>query len=874
MRNNKGFVSLLVIFVGFVIFAFAYFVIWNMGFLQNNLRRSESAFNNFINAISYVYNDEDIRNADIMLEIEDIEEVPDAFLQILQKDLVLDENLSPTAKSPVTHFTIDTIELIESENPEEDNLQEIYIRIEYSPRSLRGLFSDALIFEATNRLKFKGENEEKSVLENTNEDNLEEGEFYLIDVSNPYIEFQDDANEILWPYNYDEIENIFKANTNIRTAIDTLDSENEDVVGFFVFKKYQTYEDEREDLREVAIGSNHILGLTLEGNVIGWGDDYYNQISIPEELTDNSIEVVSVQSGANHSLALDESGNIYAWGDDSYNQLAIPENLPEIQKIEAGENFSVALSVNGDVYAWGLNSFGQLNVPNIGDFEDIQDIAVGNAHVIALKSSGEVFSWGKNDYGQIDIDDNLTVSDIWAGKDYSIVQTTQGNNYNLYFYGENEFVIPFDDNGDIRHIIVSPLADHMILLFNDDTYEAFGKNDDGQIDIPEDFVIDFAYTGARNTVLETSEGLYIIGNNDYEQLYPPPYVRYIPNYFAIEAIYDYDDEDEMWFNETYFPEEVENRFVYFSPASVFEDPVFTPPGQDGDPPGQGGTPPGQGGTPPGQGGEEEEGDFILEDWILIESQVTSLVGKYMNMPDGGSDTRIILNPDLDDRRNHWNLSWVDDGAERGYRLSNREEDEYVARISSEQSDFEIVKSTTLGDDTFFNPAKVFGSGGEEVTLDENDSNYFMYSYEHPDRIIGRENIDTELLSGVSDSAPRNRWRLSYAIPEQQPIVEEKDQDSITLVDMGENIEYRINEGSWQSDNEFTDLEPSTEYTFQLRRTSDSINEINIDASEPSEGVVISTDEPIPFLLGEDEIYLGRTGLNIEKYLTITRKIIP
>jgi alpha-tubulin suppressor-like RCC1 family protein len=58
-------------------------------------------------------------------------------------------------------------------------------------------------------------------------------------------------------------------------------------------------------------------------SLVGWGNNYWGQASIPAGLTD----VVAMAGGEAHSLALKGDGAVVGWGHNGFGQTNIPSHL-------------------------------------------------------------------------------------------------------------------------------------------------------------------------------------------------------------------------------------------------------------------------------------------------------------------------------------------------------------------------------------------------------------------------------------------------------------------------------------------------------------------------------------------------------------------
>ncbi len=150
---------------------------------------------------------------------------------------------------------------------------------------------------------------------------------------------------------------------------------------------------------KIAAGYYHSLAIKKGGYVAAWGDNRWNQSTVPATLGGLCTQIAC---GYAHSLVI-QSGKVIGWGagttntgtNQNYGQLMVPSNLGKCTQVAAGEYFSVALRDSGQVVTWGLVWGG---VPsNLGA---CTAIAAGNKHCVAIQSSGNIVAWGDNTYGQ------------------------------------------------------------------------------------------------------------------------------------------------------------------------------------------------------------------------------------------------------------------------------------------------------------------------------------------------------------------------------------------------------------------------------------------------------------------------------------------
>jgi hypothetical protein len=230
------------------------------------------------------------------------------------------------------------------------------------------------------------------------------------------------------------------------------------------------------DVVAMAGGEAHSLALKGDGTVVAWGHNGFGQTNIPSGLTD----VVAIAAGNFHNLALKGDGSVVAWGANYYGQTNVPVGLADVVAIDAGRNHSLALKSDGTVVAWGDNYFGQTNVPP--GLTDVVAIATREQHSLALKSDGTVIGWGDNRFGQINIPAGLAnVVAIDAGEYHSLALKSDGT---VVAWGSN-----FDGQVNVPAGLTDVVAIaagnyHTLVLKSDGTLAAWGANYSGVSTIP------------------------------------------------------------------------------------------------------------------------------------------------------------------------------------------------------------------------------------------------------------------------------------------------------------------------------------------------------------------------------------------------------
>ncbi|PIK40603.1 putative Williams-Beuren syndrome chromosomal region 16 protein-like [Apostichopus japonicus] len=194
------------------------------------------------------------------------------------------------------------------------------------------------------------------------------------------------------------------------------------------------------EVKQVACGHDHSLFLTKAGEVYscGWGADgqtglgHYDTCSTPTKVEgDLKGEAISeVVAFSDCCLAVSENGDLFGWGNSEYNQLSLVSEetqvcTPRHLKCQGvGKNHSAAVGgsicaiVNneGDLFTWGYGILGKgpnlaeskypQHIPstlvgrsNINPEVKVSKVRCGLHHFAALTDRGDLYTWGTNGTG-------------------------------------------------------------------------------------------------------------------------------------------------------------------------------------------------------------------------------------------------------------------------------------------------------------------------------------------------------------------------------------------------------------------------------------------------------------------------------------------
>lgn len=193
-------------------------------------------------------------------------------------------------------------------------------------------------------------------------------------------------------------------------------------------------------IRQIAIGSKHVLVLTYEGVVysrgsegcgcVGQGGAKGSADFKPIPALENK-KVKLVAAGPMYSVAVTHEGDVYSWGQafqgetgllttveavPRYANLITPKRVAEVS---CGHGHALARTEGQQCIAWGENTCGQLGIgqkskptcePKVLDAipSQIAKVSAGWAHSVAVGTDGRVYAWGLNSHGQLGLGDTVT----------------------------------------------------------------------------------------------------------------------------------------------------------------------------------------------------------------------------------------------------------------------------------------------------------------------------------------------------------------------------------------------------------------------------------------------------------------------------------
>jgi len=327
------------------------------------------------------------------------------------------------------------------------------------------------------------------------------------------------------------------------------------------------------EVKDMAVGCEHVLMVTDDGTVYSWGRDYTGQLgrSVDEPAgyepgtvpALDGVTIEGVASGCDHSLAWNADGNLWGWGSNGSSKLGTAADgsvLPDDEydkpvliyegaiMADGGRNFTAVIDTSGEVYAWGaiLTDFSDsgsavfesavpehLDIP--GDRAAVKIVCTAWSALAALADDGTVWQWGYlNDdtfHETFDQVAGIEAVDIAGGGGHFLAELSDGSLYTWGGFYDHSWDGTYP--ADSGYASIAAGYSCSLVLTDDGKLYGWGANGAGQLGLPYwmfstsepvriDTLYDADFTGARifsdghsNTFVSLADGsLYAWGEND------------------------------------------------------------------------------------------------------------------------------------------------------------------------------------------------------------------------------------------------------------------------------------------------------------------------------------------------------------------------
>ncbi|KAK4877658.1 hypothetical protein RN001_010164 [Aquatica leii] len=230
-----------------------------------------------------------------------------------------------------------------------------------------------------------------------------------------------------------------------------------------------------KEIKDIACGQDHSILVTQDGSVYscGWGADgqtglgHYNSESEFTKVQGDiaSENIVKVATTADFVLALNDKGDVFGWGNTEYAQISTKDgsqqicnpiylemckNVGKIRDIAAGGSFCMIVNDKGEVFVWGYGLLGvgpsvqstpvPVQIPStlfgVNDFQPdtvVKSVHCGMNHLCAITNYGDLYMWGRNKHNCLGLGDDKDqtfplrvsvgglVTDVVCGVDHNVV---------------------------------------------------------------------------------------------------------------------------------------------------------------------------------------------------------------------------------------------------------------------------------------------------------------------------------------------------------------------------------------------------------------------------------------------------------------------
>ncbi|KAF7279900.1 hypothetical protein GWI33_006605 [Rhynchophorus ferrugineus] len=201
--------------------------------------------------------------------------------------------------------------------------------------------------------------------------------------------------------------------------------ENEDYIRSNTIHHIQNINN--KEIIDIECGQDHSLFITADGSVYscGWGADgqtglghFKNSDCLSKINGDIENEkIVKISCRSDFVMALSEKGDVFGWGNTEYGQMSLPDDEQQLchpthikmlqghgkfKSVASAGSFCLAANENGEVFTWGYGLLGK------NDFQPeskVVQVFCGLYHAAAVTNYGDLYIWGRNKSGCLGLGD-------------------------------------------------------------------------------------------------------------------------------------------------------------------------------------------------------------------------------------------------------------------------------------------------------------------------------------------------------------------------------------------------------------------------------------------------------------------------------------
>ena len=261
---------------------------------------------------------------------------------------------------------------------------------------------------------------------------------------------------------------------------------------------YTDFPDEIQEgkVAYASAGSDHIIAITTDGKVVGWGNSSNGQFGVkkqesdpytqmPDELLNGTIDVSKVKQlicGYQVTALVMEDGQMYMWGNNNA-MLSLPEFTKsdkyntDVEKVAFSNYYAIIMRKDGTVTGGQTLTFNMQSaysnkdgaIKNLRSYmtdRTVIDIAATNNCYAFVMDDGSLVVFGAAEYGE---------------KDIPAITTEE------------------------KMVSISAGTRHFVAVGESGKVYTWGHNDGGQCDVAGE-TTDHVFVGAKQTYLVNAEG--------------------------------------------------------------------------------------------------------------------------------------------------------------------------------------------------------------------------------------------------------------------------------------------------------------------------------------------------------------------------------
>ena len=187
---------------------------------------------------------------------------------------------------------------------------------------------------------------------------------------------------------------------------------------------------------DVAVGSNHLVGLKNDGTVIAAGYNSYGETDVS-----SWGEIVAVYAGRNWTVGLKSDGTVVATGRDDNGQCDV-STWTDVVSIITGQDYTLGIKSDGSILGKGGSYWTGSSSVNLSDFNGCIQLAGGDNHLVGLTPDGTVVASGNNSRGQCDVNGWTDIVKVSASGYLTVGLKSDGT---ILYTGRHDYA-QFDPN--------------------------------------------------------------------------------------------------------------------------------------------------------------------------------------------------------------------------------------------------------------------------------------------------------------------------------------------------------------------------------------------------------------------------------------------